>query len=358
MKKYLLLPLISAFMIILGASAQSNSYNMVIEMANGVKINIGPNEIKNITFLDGQLTINGESIDDIIKKLARQKDEIEIMNSKTDELQKTLATLSLYVKKDDIVDIQKDVLDRMAEYLKDYVKKGEVETADLDEVKRLITEALKDYVKRGEGGTAGLAESDVKWLIEEALKDYTKTSEMNIGLNEDNVNNLIESALKDYVKWSMMPSLDGYVKTADQLDAIKALLSDYYTRAEVEALIKGINIPEGLSEDQVMKLIDDAFHNVLADYAKKTDIPTIFTKAEIVDIVKETVDSLDKDDVKKLIEDALKDYVRFKDIPETLTKEEVIEIVKETFYESYIIDEIETLRKEIDELKDKIDAIK
>lgn len=332
MKKYLLLPLISAFMIILGASAQSNSYNMVIEMANGVKINIGPNEIKNITFLDGQLTINGESIDDIIKKLARQKDEIEIMNSKTDELQKTLATLSLYVKKDDIVDIQKDVLDRMAEYLKDYVKKGEVETADLDEVKRLITEALKDYVKRGEGGTAGLTENEVNYLI--------------------------ESALKDYVKWSTMPSFDGYVKAADLPDAIKALLSDYYTRAEVEALIKGINIPEGLSEDQVMKLIDDAFHNVLADYAKKTDIPTIFTKAEIVDIVKETVDSLDKDDVKKLIEDALKDYVRFKDIPETLTKEEVIEIVKETFYESYIIDEIETLRKEIDELKDKIDAIK
>ena len=339
MKKYIFLPLISAFMIILGASAQSNSYNMVIEMANGVKINIGPNEIKNITFLDGQLTINGESIDDIIKKLARQKDEIEIMNSKTDELQKTLATLSLYVKKDDIVDIQKDVLDRMAEYLKDYVKKGEVETADLDEVKRLITEALKDYVKRGEGGTAGLTESDVKWLIEEALKDYTKTSEMNIGLNEDNVNNLIESALKDYVKWSMMPSLDGYVKTADQLDAIKALLSDYYTRAEVEALIKGINIPEGLSEDQVMRLIEEA----LKDFVKKSEI---------------VPPGLEQDAVKKLIEDALKDYVRFKDIPETLTKEEVIEIVKETFYESYIIDEIETLRKEIDELKDKIDAIK
>ena len=354
MKKYLLLPIISAFMIILGASAQSNSYNMVIEMANGVKINIGPNEIKNITFLDGQLTISGESIDDIIKKLARQKDEIEIMNSKTDELQESLASLPLYVKKDDIKDIQKDLLNMMAEYLADYVRKGEIETANLDEVKKLIAEAMKGYVRYGECLTeeqvqilidyalanlelpVGLTERDVKALIEDALKGYVKKYDLPASLTEDQVWKLID----DYV--SRMPvSLDGYIKAADLTSAVNALLVNYYTKSQVEAMIKNIYIPEGLTEAQVKALIENALKN----YARKSDITP----------------GLEKDDVQKLIENALWDYAKKEDIPTIFTKEEVEEIFIKSFYkyiDSNIQDEIEALRKEIDELKDKIDAIK
>ena len=91
MKKHLLLSLIAAFMVVLGASAQGNSYNMVIEMANGTKINIGPNDIKNISFIDGNLTVSGESIDDIKRDITDIKNAMA--NLKTCQCSGEIAAL-------------------------------------------------------------------------------------------------------------------------------------------------------------------------------------------------------------------------------------------------------------------------
>ena len=141
-----------------------------------------------------------------------------------------------------------------------------------------------------------------------------------------------------------IPSLDGYVKTTDLPDAVKALLGDYYTKAEVDALINGINIPEGLTEAKVKELIEGA----LKDYAKKSDIPeqtpagldeatvkkliedALKDYAKKSDIPEQTPAGLDEDAVKKLIADALKDYTKTADLPTVFTKEEIINIIKET----------------------------
>ena len=112
------------------------------------------------------------------------------------------------------------------------------------------------------------------------------------------------AALEAAVK--TIPSLDGYVKTDDLPDAVKALLGDYYTKKEVDELIKGINIPEGLTEKQVKDLIEAA----LKEYNP------------------ETTPGLTEDQVKDLIEAALKDYKP--ELPENFTKEQIIEIIKET----------------------------
>ena len=144
------------------------------------------------------------------------------------------------------------------------------------------------------------------------------------------------AALEAAVK--TIPSLDGYVKTADLPDAVKALLADYYTKAEVDALIKGINIPEGLTEAAVKKLIEDA----LKDYVKKGEqspagLDEAAVKKLIEDALKDYVKKgeqsaagLDEAAVKKLIAEALKDYAKLSDIPTSFTKEQIIEIIKET----------------------------
>ena len=74
--KRIFLSLATVLITILGISAQ-NTYNMVIEMNNGTKINIGPNDIKNISFVDGDLTISGESIDEIKKEIADLKQKLD-----------------------------------------------------------------------------------------------------------------------------------------------------------------------------------------------------------------------------------------------------------------------------------------
>lgn len=52
-----------------GIQAQGNSYNMVIEMANGTKFSIGPNDVKSVTFNDGQLVVTGEDLQSILTNL-------------------------------------------------------------------------------------------------------------------------------------------------------------------------------------------------------------------------------------------------------------------------------------------------
>lgn len=82
--------LITVLITILGISAQ-NTYNMVIEMTNGTKINIGPNDIKNMSFMEGNLTVSGESIDDIKKEIAELKKKVD--EQKTCECSKEIEAL-------------------------------------------------------------------------------------------------------------------------------------------------------------------------------------------------------------------------------------------------------------------------
>ena len=73
MKKNTLFAIVAMLMMSVSALAQSNTYNMVIEMANGTKINIGPNDVKNIYFNDGELVVSGENIEKLVKT---NRDEI------------------------------------------------------------------------------------------------------------------------------------------------------------------------------------------------------------------------------------------------------------------------------------------
>lgn len=101
MKRQILMSLIAAFMVVMGAKAQGNSYNMVIEMTNGTKINIGPNDVKNITFTDGQLTVSGESIDQIKKDISALSEKITAnysnMSNMINTLQARIQSLELEV---------------------------------------------------------------------------------------------------------------------------------------------------------------------------------------------------------------------------------------------------------------------
>ena len=60
------------------AQAQSNDYNMVIELNNGTTITLGANEVRNLTFNGDALSISGNTIEDIIAALATKADKSEI----------------------------------------------------------------------------------------------------------------------------------------------------------------------------------------------------------------------------------------------------------------------------------------
>ncbi len=63
---------------VLTARAQSNDYNMVIELKNGTKITLGANDVEDLTFNGDALSISGNTIEDIIAALATKADKSEL----------------------------------------------------------------------------------------------------------------------------------------------------------------------------------------------------------------------------------------------------------------------------------------
>ena len=149
------------------------------------------------------------------------------------------------------------------------------------------------------------------------------------GIKECNCADKI-TALQAAIDAIKVPSLEGYLKTEDLPDAVKSILSDYYTKKEVDDLIKGIDIPEGMTEAKVKELIEAA----LKEY--KPEIPEGITEAKVKELIeaalkdyKPTIpEGLTEAKVKELIDAALKNYKPV--TPEGLTKEEIIEIILDT----------------------------
>ena len=96
MKKFFILSLIATFVSVFSVSAQDNTYSMIIKMANGTTFTIGPNEVDSLWFNDGQVTVAGTNIMDLINSIAQLKYESE---SQRDWV---IAMLAQYAKKEEL----------------------------------------------------------------------------------------------------------------------------------------------------------------------------------------------------------------------------------------------------------------
>ena len=90
----------------------SNTYSMQIELKNGTKITLGPNDLKNISFVDGAIKIEGNTIEDL--RMAIEKAEANTKNMVAEQ-------------RYDLNDLKKEAaeLQAMIDYLSDKVAKLE-----------------------------------------------------------------------------------------------------------------------------------------------------------------------------------------------------------------------------------------
>ena len=86
----------------------SNTYSMQIELKDGTKITLGPNDLKNITFVDGVIKIEGNTIEELRSSIAKaeantknmveeQRYNVENLNKKASDLQAMIDYLSVKV---------------------------------------------------------------------------------------------------------------------------------------------------------------------------------------------------------------------------------------------------------------------
>lgn len=169
MKKNILIALFALLAVALNGNAQNNTYNMVIEMVNGSKITIGPNDVKNISFNNGELVITGENINTLVEQQSKADERIESLAKTVDGLSAQLADALKQVQdyfnrvysKDQVDALLKDVQSGSTPDLSNYAEKKDVAAVQthLASVQQEIAEntaALKDQINAAQNKTAEL----------------------------------------------------------------------------------------------------------------------------------------------------------------------------------------------------------
>ena len=75
MKRFFLLSLVATFVSLMSVSAQDNTYSMIIKLANGTTLTIGPNEVDSISFNDGEITVSGSTINELVAEITKAQTE-------------------------------------------------------------------------------------------------------------------------------------------------------------------------------------------------------------------------------------------------------------------------------------------
>lgn len=84
--KRLALWAIGLILIATNAFSQNNTYNMVITMSNGTTISIGPNEVKDITFNDGEIQVTGQTLEQVVGQIGTNRIRIDSLSVVTNNL--------------------------------------------------------------------------------------------------------------------------------------------------------------------------------------------------------------------------------------------------------------------------------
>lgn len=159
------------------AVAQNNTFNMVITMANGTTITIGPNEVKNITFNEGQVVVSGENLDKIVALAGKSNERIDSLGVVTDALRD--------LSKDGMESLNKNHADLMARIvaLEAYVQNlgqsvGGGSTEEIERLKAqiaMLEEKMKAENQAYMKSMVAQVEAQMNALIEQETSERLKS---------------------------------------------------------------------------------------------------------------------------------------------------------------------------------------
>ena len=65
---------------VMAVQAQEDSYMMTVELSNGTKLSLNTNDVKEVTFADGKVTVTGSDLVQTINYLTRDVEELTVNN--------------------------------------------------------------------------------------------------------------------------------------------------------------------------------------------------------------------------------------------------------------------------------------
>ena len=149
MKKRHFLALIATLFITLGAFAQTgNTYSMVLTLADGTIITIGPNDLTKLDFVEGTLTAEGgTNITDLMNQMKALEAYIKESQTSIYALNNSVASSQIQIKdlQDNMSALQKDIANNKAELMKYTNDAVAANKAELQEsINMLLAEIAKN----------------------------------------------------------------------------------------------------------------------------------------------------------------------------------------------------------------------
>lgn len=286
--------------------AQSdNSFSMQIELKNGTKITLGPNDLKNISFVDGAIKIEGNTIEDLrmaIEKaeantknmVAEQRYDLNDLKKEAAELQAMINYLSDKVAKlenagggsgntEDITALQAAIAMLQSELAK--LQSSEMTTkTDVAATNEKINN-VQAMVKVTEAAIMDLQEA-VKGLSSGSSGSGSVGNEERIKLLEEAVNNLkadmnnlssIEQIKKLQAQIEDLMAMVNAVATNSSAD--KAMIKELESKmTAVEALAKEVNVRSKdlrINQDMMQSditTLDGIINKEISDRIAKTSV--------------------------------------------------------------------------------------
>jgi hypothetical protein len=170
MKKHFILSLMAAVLMALNVNAQEeNTYSMVITLANGTSITIGPNEVSNISFNDGEVTVSGAKIEEMVENTAKNSKMIMNNSAMIERNKEMIDKNSAYIEKLEIEKLGREYYYELRELvdINMYNLQGEAKIVDSS------GNYLTHYGYNSETGSWG----QVPWTIRDITIDYMSREE-------------------------------------------------------------------------------------------------------------------------------------------------------------------------------------
>lgn len=108
MNKRYFTALIATFLMAVSAIAQTNTYNMVLTLTDGTVITIGPNDLKQLDFQEGDVTVSGTNITDLMNQMKALQASIVAVQTDVANTQKSVAAAKAELQAD-ILSSQKQI---------------------------------------------------------------------------------------------------------------------------------------------------------------------------------------------------------------------------------------------------------
>ncbi len=244
MKKNYLLVLFALLTFALNINAQESTdqeetYNMTVTLPDGTSLIVNTNDVDEVTFSEGKLSVSGTSINEIVQKIRQVLEEIGANKMSIDEAKAYIQDL---VKKVDALQAVVDVLDR-------YIHENRVyayEALDRTTMNAEAIEALKERLEALESALQSASScmcdpqkaAEALTMAEQALKN----SEDAMHLANQNTDDIL--VLKDRTA-----NNEYHIMTLEDVaERTKMELNDAFAEMRVKADILGDSIASVLSE--------------------------------------------------------------------------------------------------------------